>query len=107
MKKRFFHLLIALISGFLTSCAGYHFNTNNNPLIGYDIHSISVPMFINRTNISGLNSIMTKAIILSLNDFSGLKVYGGDKDIADSVLIGILESDPTVPKTSKPWNFAY
>lgn len=77
----------------LSSCAGYHFNTNNNPLIGYDIRSVSVPMFVNRTVIADLAAPVTKEIILALNDYSGLKVFNGNNEQADAVLIGILESE--------------
>jgi len=77
----------------LSSCAGYHFNTNNNPLIGYDIKTISVPMFVNRSTFPNLAGPMTKEIILALNDYSGLKVFSGNNDSADAVLIGIIESN--------------
>lgn len=90
MKLRFLTYLFIL---FITSsCAGYHFNTNNNPLIGYDIRSISVPMFVNRTVIPDLSSAVTREIILTLNNYSGLKVYNGNNSKADAILIGVLES---------------
>ena len=76
----------------LTSCAGYHFNTNNNPLIGYDIRSVAVPMFVNRSVIPELAAPMTKEIIFTLNDYSGLRVFSGENEAADAVLIGIIES---------------
>ncbi|MBC7537859.1 MAG: hypothetical protein H7281_03505 [Bacteriovorax sp.] len=93
MKVRFFYpsiVILAMIS--LTSCSGYHFNTNNNPLIGYDIRTVSVPMFINRSVLPQLAAPMTKEITLALNDYTGLKVISGDNQNADAVLIGILES---------------
>jgi hypothetical protein len=93
MKVRFFYpsiLILALIS--LTSCSGYHFNTNNNPLIGYDIKTVAVPMFINRSVLPQLAAPMTKEIILALNNYTGLRVLSGDNENADAVLIGILES---------------
>lgn len=90
MKVRFFSII--LFMSILTSCAGYHFNTNNNPLVGYDIRSIAVPMFINRSIIPELAAPMTKEIILALNDYSGIRVYSGDNDQADAVLIGVIET---------------
>ena len=90
MKVRFFSILLCLLT--LSSCAGYHFNTNNNPLIGYDIRSVAVPMFVNRSVINELAAPMTKEIIFVLNSYSGLKVLSGDNDKADAVLIGIIES---------------
>ncbi|MDO9183636.1 MAG: LPS assembly lipoprotein LptE [Bacteriovorax sp.] len=93
MKVRFFYHSIPLLALILLSnCSGYHFNTNNNPLIGYDIKTISVPMFINRSVLPQLAAPMTREIILALNDYSGLKVVSGDNENADAVLIGILES---------------
>jgi hypothetical protein len=86
MKRRALHLLSLAIFLLLSSCAGYHFNTSNNPLIGYDIKSVAVPMFINRTNIAGLSPMMTKEIILTLNEYSGLRVYGGDFEYEDKLV---------------------
>ena len=77
----------------LSGCAGYHFSSNNNPLIGYDIRSVAVPMFINRSVMPQLAGQMTKEIILALNGYSGLKVISGDSETADAVLIGIIESN--------------
>lgn len=93
MKVRFFYLFILIVTMVsLMSCSGYHFSTNNNPLIGYDIKTIAVPMFINRSSLPQLAAPMTKEIILVLNDYNGLKVLSGDDQNADAVLIGILES---------------
>lgn len=90
MKVRFFYIFLLI---FLTSCAGYHFNNNNNnPLIGYDIRTISVPMFINRSVLPQLSGPMTQEIILALKDFSGLRVFNGNSNESDAVLIGIIDS---------------
>ena len=89
---RFFFILILLQAAFMTGCAGYHFNTNNNPLLGYGIKTVAVPMFINRSVLPQLAAPMTKEITFALNDYSGLKVLSGDDENADAVLIGIVES---------------
>jgi hypothetical protein len=93
MKVRFLNLLL-LIFAFISlgACSGYHVNTNSNPLIGYDIKTISIPMFINRSVLPQLAAPMTQEIALLLNDYNGLKVISGDNENADAVLIGILES---------------
>jgi hypothetical protein len=101
MKHRALHVLLFCVLFIFSGCAGYHFKTNNNPLIGYDIRSVAVPMFINRTNIAGLGPMMTKEIILALNEYSGLKVYGGDNDNSDAVILGILESEDLINQTFK------
>jgi hypothetical protein len=90
MKVRFFSILGLMLT--LSSCAGYHFNTNNNPLLSYDIHSVSVPMFINRSSIPELAAPMTREITFALNDYTGIKVFSGDNENADAVLIGIIDS---------------
>lgn len=108
MKVRFFcpiiYFLASLIAAMtLSGCAGYHFNTSNNPLIGYDIKTISVPMFINRSVIPQLAAPMTREITLALNEYSGLKVMSNSEE-SDAVLIGIIESSDhynTVVKTSQ------
>ena len=95
MKVRFFSpnaLVILTMMLCLASCAGYHFNTNNNPLIGYDIRSVAVPMFVNRSVIPELAAPMTKEIIFALNDYSGITVMSGNSDKADAVLLGIIDS---------------
>jgi hypothetical protein len=89
MKGRFFYLFVLV---FISGCAGYHFNTNNNPLIGYNIRSISVPMFINRSVVPNLSGPMTREIVMALKDFSGLKVTNGITGESDAVLIGIVDS---------------
>lgn len=101
MKIRLLKVFLFFFTSLVISCAGYHFNTNNNPLIGYDIKSISVPMFINRTNIPALNTYMTKEIVFVLNEFSGLKITSGENENADAVLLGILESEDQYNKTFK------
>ena len=101
MELRLLKVFLVFFLLLLGSCAGYHFNTNNNPLIGYDIKSVAVPMFINRTNIPGLNTYLTKEIIFALNEFMGLKITTGENENADAILIGILESDDQFNKTFK------
>lgn len=92
MKVRFFSMLILGILTLVSGCSGYHFNTNNNPLIGYDIKTIAVPMFINRSVLPQLAAPMTKEITLALSDYTGLKVLSGNNENADAILIGIIES---------------
>jgi hypothetical protein len=89
MKARFFYFFCFI---FINGCAGYHFNNNNNPLIGYDIKSVSVPMFVNRSVLPQMSGIMTKEIVLALKDYSGLKVINGENNDSDAVLLGIIES---------------
>jgi hypothetical protein len=90
MKERFLYFIITIF--LISGCAGYHFNNINNPLIGYNIKSISVPMFVNRSVLPQMAGIMTKEIVLALKDFQGLRVVNGDANDSDAVLIGIIDS---------------
>lgn len=92
MKVRFFSILAYFFIGLFSGCTGYHFNTNNNPLIGYDIKSVSVPMFINRSVIPDIAGPMTREITLALHDYNGLRVLSGENENADAVLIGVIDS---------------
>lgn len=89
MKERFFYLFFLCI---FSGCSGYHFNNSTNPLIGYDIRSVSVPMFVNQSVMPQMAGLMTKEIVLALKDFSGLRVINGDESDSDAVLLGIIES---------------
>lgn len=89
---RFFFIILYSSLIILSSCSGYHFNINSNPLIGYDIKSVAVPMFVNRSVLPQLTAPLTKEITSALSDYSGLKVVSGENDSVYAVLIGIIES---------------
>ena len=91
MNVRFFSVFIMGMF-LLAGCSGYRFNTNNNPLIGYDIKTVAVPLFINRSVLPQLAAPLTKEIMLTLSEYPGLKVISGDDEQADAVLIGIVET---------------
>jgi hypothetical protein len=105
MKARFFYLIAALF--LLSGCAGYHFNNSNNPLLSYNIKSVSVPMFINRSVLPQMSGMMTQEIVLALKNFSGLKIINGDENDSDAVLIGIIESDDHYSKVVQTSATAY
>lgn len=85
-------LVILFIFFSLVSCSGYHFKRTDNPLAAYEIHSVAVPMFLNRSSIADVAAYLNKEIILSLSSYKGLKVYTGENDNADAVLVGIVSS---------------
>ncbi|MBT6324795.1 MAG: hypothetical protein HOJ35_02410 [Bdellovibrionales bacterium] len=85
-------IVIFVISFLIMGCSGYQITNSTNPLAGYGIESISVPVFINRTILPNISGIFTKEVILSLSKYDKLKVYSGEDSSSDSVLIGILES---------------
>ena len=95
----------------LSSCAGYHLQSKSNPFLQYGINSIYTPVFYNHTNFPNVSGVFTKEIMTTLFDFKGLRLEE-DRERADAVLIGILESDrmrrnSTETKSSKSASNVY
>jgi hypothetical protein len=90
MKKLFVFLMSSII---LNSCAGYKVEDHQNPLINYEISSISVPVFINNSILPNASAPLTKEIVLMFSEFTGLKIIPGESRKADAILVGIVESD--------------
>ncbi len=87
----------------LTSCAGYRFTQNDNPLSQYGVESLSIPMFYNFSALPEVASPFTRETYKLLNGFSGLKLRSGWR-AADAVLIGIIRSPETLESTTVPSN---
>ncbi len=85
-------LYIVLLFSFLSSCSGYRVKRDENPLARYNIHSLAIPVFQNKTNLPNVSAPFTKRIVGLLNSFSGLKIYSGLNKEADAVLLGIVRS---------------
>lgn len=60
--------------------------------MSYEIKTIAVPMFVNRSVIPELAAPMTKEITTALISYTGINVLNGDDLRADALLIGIIES---------------
>ncbi len=91
-----YRLGILFILALMVSCSGYHFKKRDNPLEAYEIHSVAIPMFLNRSAIADVGAYLNKEITLILSSYKGLKVYSGENDAADAVLVGIVNSDSHV-----------
>lgn len=89
MNRIFAFLMILLLAN---ACAGYNFVGPKNPFANYGIHSITVPMFVNQSALTGMAGVMTKEIRLRLQRYSGLDVRSGENEGTDAVLIGIIGS---------------
>lgn len=89
--KNVFFLLLTL---FLTSCAGYSFKDVENPLAQFGINSISIPVFINNSSLSGMTGPFTKEMALLFSKYPKLKVYNYENKKSDAILIGIINSPP-------------
>ena len=84
------YLFIALLLG-VVSCQGYRYQTRSNPFAQYNINSVAIVQFYNKSNLARLAPAATKEFHALLGQFSDLKVYSGDVE-ADAVFIGIVES---------------
>lgn len=93
--------ILLVLTFFLTSCAGYHFRDVSNPLIQYDIKSITIPTFVNYSPISNVSAPLTRAFITRLSRYSGLKVYTGENEKADAILIGVIGGHKQLRKVTK------
>lgn len=88
-------LLLLLI----TSCSGYRFSQQDNPLSQYGIQSLSVPMFYNYSNLPEAHIDFTRETYRLLTGFSGLKLVSGYSKNTDAVLIAILKTPEKVMET--------
>jgi hypothetical protein len=88
-----------LCSLLISACAGYHVSYRDNPLLSYDIRSIAVPMFVNRSVIPHVAAPMTQEIVNVLNQYEGLKVVAGESYETDSILLGIVDSAEKINET--------
>jgi hypothetical protein len=91
-----------LFLAFLTSCGGYRFTQQDNPLAQYGIKSLSIPMFHNYSNQSDVSVSFTRETYRLLTGFGGLKLSSGHNPQSDAVLIGIIRSPEKVSETLRP-----
>lgn len=86
--------LFLLISLFIfSSCGGYQFVENDNPLAIHGIRSVSVPMFVNKSPLPNIGSMVTKEIVFLLSGYPGLRVQTGEDLKSDAILVGIVEGE--------------
>lgn len=82
--------IILILNFLLYSCAGYELRDRENPFEVKGIKSISVPMFVNKTNLNSVSNNFSKEVISMLENFKGLKVYSGNDGKSDAVLLGVV-----------------
>ena len=83
------------------SCAGYHVSYNDNPLLSYDIRSVAVPMFVNRSVFPNAAPLITQEIVGVLNQYHDLKVVAGESFETDAILLGIVDSREKMSEAMK------
>lgn len=93
-------MLIPLLPLFLLfSCAGYQSDERDNPLAQYGIHSLSIPQFVNYSNMNGVAKILTRKFSLLFSKYKGLRLYNGEDSRADAVLVGVVDGPRRVRDT--------
>ncbi len=88
----------------LSSCSGYRFSQQENPLSQYGIQSVSMPMFYNYSNLPEVHADFTRETYRLLTGFSGLKLVNGYDKNSDAVLIGILKSPEKIAASTRTSN---
>ncbi|MCF8059455.1 MAG: hypothetical protein K9K67_09175 [Bacteriovoracaceae bacterium] len=86
---RFGHILFFL---FLTSCAGYRVRDRGNPFEQENIHSLAIPMFVNKSSYPGVGPIFTREVTKLMSSYPGIRIKGLSGGTEDAVLVGIIES---------------
>ena len=84
---------VFLLAVFLAGCAGYRIVALSNPLKKFGIHSVSIPAFINQSGIPHISIPLTQEMILLLAEYPSLRVYSGEREEADAILIGIVRTE--------------
>lgn len=93
IQKNLPFIFSLFVSTFLfVSCAGYHVSYKDNPLLSYDIRSVAVPMFVNRSVFPHVGALMTQEIVTVLNQYHDLEVIPGESFKTDAVLLGVVDS---------------
>lgn len=87
------NIILLVFSSTLLGCAGYQVKKNHNPLALYQINSVSVPLFINKSVFANVSESYTRKIINLLDSYKGLRVYIGEYAKADAILIGTIKSN--------------
>lgn len=93
-KLKFLSFIFSLFttSILFVSCAGYHVSYKDNPLLSYDIRSIAVPMFVNRSVFPHAGALITQEIVAVLGQYQDLKVVTGENFQTDAILLGVVDS---------------
>jgi hypothetical protein len=92
------HFFILLL--LLSSCSGYRFSQQENPLSQYGITSLSVPMFYNYSNLGEVSADFTRETYRMLMNFSGLRLHSGYDKNSDAVMIAIIKSPDKLANTA-------
>jgi outer membrane lipopolysaccharide assembly protein LptE/RlpB len=87
-------VLLAGLAANLSGC-GYHLAGHGNTLPP-EVHSVGIPIFVNRTNRPELEQRVTEAVIDEFSTRGRLKILPGEEG-ADTVLRGTLYTYTTTP----------
>lgn len=94
-------LLVCLFTISITGCSGYKFKNSDNPFEQYNIRHLSVPMFVNHSNLVNVSTQFSNKFLMFLTEFKGLHVTSGESDKSDAILLGIVESPRNLQETTR------
>ena len=83
----------------LLGCTGYKIIDQANPFATYQIKSMSIPPFLNKSNLPHASPPFTNEIFRLLNSYPGLKIYSEIHHQADALLLGIISSPQYLNET--------
>ncbi|MCY4645147.1 MAG: hypothetical protein OXB88_11070 [Bacteriovoracales bacterium] len=72
---------------------------NDNPFSEYEIESISIPMFFNRSALPHTSEAFTSEFFKMLSSYPKLRLYSGIDARADALLLGTISSAPSLSET--------
>ena len=76
----------------VVSCSGYGIKRRANPFAHNGIESVSIPIFINETNLPDVSGLFSKEFISLMSSFDGLKVVSGKSFSTDAILLGFIRT---------------
>jgi len=77
------------------SCSGYKVVKNESNFKKYGIHSISVPMFFNKSTLPDISSRFTNSFTQELYSIPDLEVKSPNSKTNDAYLVGVVRSAPS------------
>lgn len=102
IQKNLPFIFSLFLSTFLfVSCAGYHVSYKDNPLLSYDIRSVAVPVFVNRSVFPHAGALITQEVVAVLNQYHDLKIVAGESFETDAILLGVVDSKEKIREAMK------
>jgi hypothetical protein len=94
LQSAVFHTALVTLQLFMTGCGYTQMGNNNASLYRQDIHTVAIPIFVNRTYRRGLETELTKSVIQQLEEHSPYKVVPRERaeTILDCEIVAVTTS---------------